>query len=222
MTGPRAERVAFPRSSRLPGRVLPVGFYARDTRTVARELLGCILARFDEHWGWSWGRIVETEAYRGESDPACHGAAGLTPRTRVLYGRPGRSYVYFSYGMHFLFNAVTETDGFPAAVLVRALEPLGGLERIRANRGGREEHEWTSGPGRLCSALGITLDDNALPLQRPPLVLRSDGRRPERVETGPRVGIRKGVDRRWRFWVAGSRHVSRARPGPPSRRRRPA
>ena len=118
-----------------PGRILPVAFYRRDTLVVARDLLGCILARREVDGSWTGGRIVETEAYRGEDDPACHAAAGLTPRTEVLYGAPGRAYVYFTYGMHHLLNVVTERRGFPAAVLIRALNPLAGTERMASRRG---------------------------------------------------------------------------------------
>ena len=111
-----------------PGRILPVAFYRRDTLVVARDLLGCILARREVDGSWTGGRIVETEAYRGEDDPACHAAAGLTPRTEVLYGAPGRAYVYFTYGNHWMLNAVTEEEGFPAAVLIRAIQPIEGAD----------------------------------------------------------------------------------------------
>ncbi len=198
---------------------MPTAFFARDTLTVAREALGLILARREPDGAWTWGRIVETEAYVGEDDPACHAAAGLTPRTRVLYGPPGRSYVYFTYGMHYLLNFVTERDGFPAAVLVRALRPGGGRSRMRRRRGREAERDLTSGPSRLCEALGVDLALNDVPLTGPALTVRDDGHRPERVEAGPRIGIRVGTERPWRFWVAGDPFVSRGRPGPPGGRR---
>lgn len=209
-------------SLRAPGRPLPASFYRRDTLTVARDLLGCILARREADGGWSCGRIVETEAYVGEDDPACHASAGLTPRTEVMYGPSGVAYVYFTYGMHYLLNVVTGAEGFPAAVLLRALHPMSGVETMARRRGRRELAELASGPSRLCQALGIDLALNRTSLTGPVLLLRSDGRCPERVSTGPRVGIRRGTDRPWRFWVEGDPCVSRARPGPPlGGRRRP-
>lgn len=204
----------------IPGRVLPVSFYRRNTLLVARELLGCLVGRMEAAGGWTVGRIVETEAYIGEDDPACHAAAGLTPRTRILYGPPGRSYVYFTYGMHHLLNAVTERAGFPAAVLIRALRPIGGIEAMTRRSPRVPAGALTSGPARLCRALGIDLRLNGVPLSGPDLVIAQDGERPEAIAEGPRVGIRRGTDRPWRFWVAGDPHVSRGRPGaPPSRRR---
>ena len=208
--------------SRPPGRILPAAFYARDTLVVARELLGCLLCRREADGSWSWGRIVETEAYVGEDDPACHARAGFTPRTRVLYGPPGRSYVYFTYGMHHLFNAVTERDGFPAAVLVRALAPEGGMETMRHRRGGRRDRELASGPARLTAALGLDLSHNDRSLLRGDLVLRDDGGRSTRVTRGPRIGIREGLDRDWRFWVPGDPHVSGGRGGRGASRGSPA
>jgi len=194
---------------RPPGRILPARFYARDTLTVARELLGARLCRRTADGVWLWGRIVETEAYVGETDPACHGAAGLTQRTRILYGAPGRSYVYFSYGMHYLFNTVTERRGFPAAVLVRALDPEGGLERMERNRRGRGGFLLTSGPARLTEALEIGAAENDVPLQGGDLQIRDGAPFPVRIACGPRIGIRKAVDRPWRFWLAGNPYVSR-------------
>jgi DNA-3-methyladenine glycosylase len=176
---------------------------------VARELLGCILARREAGGAWTCGRIVETEAYIGEDDPACHAAAGLTPRTEVMYGEPGRAYVYFTYGMHHLLNVVTEPPGFPAAVLIRALHPLAGTDRMSRRRGGGTLRDLTSGPSRLCQALGIDLTFNRVPLRGPALTLRSDGSRPEQIMCGPRVGIRVGTDRPWRFWIDGDPCVSR-------------
>jgi DNA-3-methyladenine glycosylase len=204
---------------RLPGRALPSAFFARNTVRVARDLLGCLLCRRERDGTVSFGRIVETEAYVGEDDPACHAARGRTPRTRVLYGPPGRAYVYFNYGMHHLLNAVTERDGFPGAVLLRALSPERGLTRMIRRRGTERLRDLTSGPSRLCQALGIDLTLNDVPLDGPTLFIREDGFRCPRVERGPRVGIRVGTDHLWRFWLASSPFVSRARPHPPRRRR---
>ena len=204
---------------RPPGRVLPIAFYSRPTLTVARELLGCLLCRRESDGTFTAGRIVETEAYIGETDPACHAAAGRTPRTRVLYGPPGRSYVYFTYGMHYCFNVVAEPEGKPAAVLVRALHPEAGLKRMQRRRRGREGFLLTQGPARLCEALGIDLDLNDVSLAGPVLTIRTDGTMPDRVVTGPRIGIRVATDRPWRFWVEGNPFVSRGRPASPKRRR---
>jgi DNA-3-methyladenine glycosylase len=199
---------------RPPGRILPVTFYARPTIQVARDLLGCLLCRREEDGTHTVGRIVETEAYIGEEDPACHAAAGRTPRTRVLYGPPGRAYVYFTYGMHHCCNVVTEPEGKPAAVLLRALRPERGLARMAGRRGGRRPADLARGPARLCEALAIDLDLNDTSLLGPVLCIRSDGARP-RIASGPRVGIRVGTDRPWRFWVEGDAFVSRLpRPAP--------
>lgn len=205
---------------RLPGRTLPISFYDRDTVQVARDILGCLLCRRETDGTYSYGRIVETEAYVGESDPACHAAAGYTPRTRVLYGRPGRAYVYFTYGMHYLFNCVTESRGFPGAVLVRALRPEAGLARMQQRRRRLSPRELASGPSRLCEALGIDLNQNEIRLTGPEILIRRDRFRIGNISTGPRVGIRKGAASPWRFWVAGDPFVSRGRPGPPPQRKR--
>ena len=206
---------------RPPGRILPVAFYARDTIRVARDLLGCLLCRREEDGSYTVGRIVETEAYQGEEDPACHAAAGRTPRTRVLYGPPGRAYVYFTYGMHHCLNVVTEREGMPAAVLLRALRPEGGLRRMTHRRQGRAPRDLTRDPARLCEALAIDLHLNDTSLRGPVLGIRTDGTRPTRIACGPRVGIRVGTDRLWRFWVEGDPFVSRgSRPAPSNGSRR--
>jgi DNA-3-methyladenine glycosylase len=174
---------------------------------VARELIGCRIF----HAGCG-GTIVETESYERD-DPACHAYGGPTKRNQVLFGPPGRAYVYLSYGIHSLLNAVAEPDGDAAAVLIRALQPSAGLERMRARRGDRGELELCSGPGKLTEALGIGLDANGADLAREPFLLlpRERGWRAE-IATGPRVGISKATDRPWRFSVAGSPFVSRPRP----------
>lgn len=208
---------------RLPGRAVPRSFYSRDTLQVARDLLGCLLCRRESDGTWTVGRIVETEAYIGEEDPACHAAAGRTERNRILYGRPGIAYVYFTYGMHYCLNVVTEREGFPAAVLLRALRPEAGLLRMAARRGRDLPRVLTSGPARLCEALAIGRELNGADFRGPELHLREDGFRVRRVARGPRVGIRRGIDRLWRFWADGDPHVSPGRPGPaPRTRRRPA
>ena len=204
-----SRRAALP-ARRADGAPLPVGFYARDTEVVARELLGCILECHADG-GVASGRIVETEAYVGEHDLACHAAAGLTTRTAPLYGPPGRSYVYFIYGVHWCFNAVTRREGEPSAVLVRALEPLQGVESMRRRRpAARRDMDLTNGPGKLCAALGITGAHNALALQVPPLVIREGERIPaRRVAVTPRIGIREAADWPLRWMVTDSPYVSR-------------
>ncbi len=188
---------------------LPESFYARPALTVARELLGARLV-LEEGGQRRVGRIVETEAYIGAHDLACHAAKGLTPRTEVLFGPPGRAYVYLIYGMHHCFNVVTDAPGVAAAVLVRAVEPVEGLS----------PQARTDGPGRLCRAFGITLAHHRLGLQSSPLYLEAGEPVPEgQVARGPRVGVEyAGVwaDEPFRLWVKASRHVSRA----PSRRPR--
>jgi len=194
-------------STAATGERLDAAFFARDVHTVARELVGCRL--FHEGCG---GTIVETESYERD-DPACHAYAGLTPRTATLFGPPGRAYVYLSYGIHSLLNAVAEPEGRAAAVLLRALEPTVGLEAMRARRGERPDADLCSGPGKLTEALGVGLDANDADLGAEPfrLLAPEPGRRGE-VVAGPRVGITKAVERPWRFCLAGSRYVSRPRP----------
>jgi DNA-3-methyladenine glycosylase len=188
-------------------RRLERGFFARSVHTVARELVGCRL-----FYAGCGGTIVETESYERD-DPACHAYVGLTKRTATLFGPPGRAYVYLSYGIHSLLNAVAEPEGEAAAVLIRALEPTVGLEEMRSRRGDRLDAELCSGPGKLTDALGIGLDANDADLTADPFLLLP----PEPdwggdVVTSPRVGITKAVERPWRFSLAGSRFVSRPRP----------
>jgi DNA-3-methyladenine glycosylase len=211
---------------------LPGEFYDRPVVEVAAALIGCTVA-FAGAGGFSAGGvIVETEAYH-ESEPACHAFAGLTPRTRTLFGAPGRAYVYCSYGVHALLNAVCEPEGVGAAVLIRALQPLFGIERMRARRAangvrlgtargsanagtvGRSlgETELCSGPGKLTQALGIRLSENGGDLHRGPIRICAPSEEwEEPVVVGTRVGITKAVELPWRFCVAGNRHVSRPRP----------
>ncbi|HEY7456933.1 MAG TPA: DNA-3-methyladenine glycosylase [Solirubrobacterales bacterium] len=186
---------------------LEAAFFERSVHTVARELIGCRL-----FYAGCGGTIVETESYERD-DPACHAYAGLTKRTETLFGPPGRAYVYLSYGIHSLLNAVAEPEGEAAAVLIRALQPVAGLDRMRARRGERSSTELCSGPGKLTEAIGIGLDANDADLSSDPFLLLP----PEvgwegEVVTGPRVGISKAVDRPWRFSLAGSVYVSKPRP----------
>jgi DNA-3-methyladenine glycosylase len=186
---------------------LHVAFFARSVHTVARELIGCRL--FYEGCG---GVIVEAESYERD-DPACHAYVGLTKRTATLFGPPGRAYVYLSYGIHSLLNAVCEPEGEAAAVLIRALEPTHGLDRMRTRRGAHPDADLCSGPGKLTEALGIGLDDNDADLNADPfLLLPPEPEWEGEVVTGPRVGITKAIERPWRFSLAGSPFVSRPRP----------
>jgi DNA-3-methyladenine glycosylase len=192
---------------------LPRSFYARDTPHVARELLGQRLVRCLDGQRIA-GRIVETEAYVGEDDAACHASAGRTARNEVMYGPAGYAYVYFIYGMHYCFNVVTEGAAFAAAVLVRALEPLEGLDTMRRHRRAREGADLTNGPAKLCYALAIDRRLNGADLVGgEELWLESDILIPDAsVATGPRVGIRgdaRALAVPWRFWVQSSPYVSR-------------
>jgi DNA-3-methyladenine glycosylase len=192
-------------------------FYARSVHDVARDLIGCVVRH-----GETAGRIVESESYHMD-EPACHAYAGLTERTRTLFGPPGRAYVYFSYGVHSLLNAVCEQEGTGAAVLIRALEPVDGVDVMRGRRGLQRELDLCSGPGKLTQALGIGLSLNGSSLEDGPIVVleREPGEREPRIVVGERIGITKAADLPWRFCDAGSAHVSRPWP-PQMRERRPA
>jgi DNA-3-methyladenine glycosylase len=202
-----------------PSRVLPESFYARPTLTVAAELLGKVLVHRERGGAVTAGRIVETEAYIGETDPACHAFRGRTPRNAPLYGPPGLAYVYVNYGLHHLLNAVTEADGHPAAVLIRAIEPVAGEARMRARRaapgrgdGRLRAEDLGRGPGNLTVALGITTPThNGRPLTRGALTVRDDGEAVASVVWTPRIGVTLGADRLWRCAVPGSRAVSGVR-----------
>jgi len=203
-----AQPVSPPPAS-VPPAPLPAAFYDRPVLEVARDLVGCVVV----HAGVS-GVIVDTEAYH-DSEPACHAFVGLTGRTRTLFGEPGRAYVYRSYGIHALLNAVCEPAGVGAAVLIRALEPLDGIELMRARRGVAGVEQLCSGPGKLTQALSVELTENDTPLTgagpvaiaAPPPAWRS-----VEVVAGERIGITKAVELPWRFCARGSRHVSRPWP----------
>jgi len=192
---------------------LPREFYDRDTLLVARELLGQRLVRL-LNGERLVGRIVEVEAYIGETDQACHASCGRTARNAVMYGPPGHAYVYFIYGMHHCLNVVTEGEGFPAAVLIRALEPLEGVTTMRRLRQGRPDRELTNGPAKLCQALNIDRTFNGIDLCAPgPLFIEAGTPVNEaEVGTGPRVGVRgdeQALTAPWRFFVRSNPFVSR-------------
>jgi DNA-3-methyladenine glycosylase len=194
---------------------LPRSFYDRDTLKVARALIGKVLVH-DTPDGLASGVIVETEAYIGESDPACHAAPGPTRRNAPLYGPPGIAYVYLNYGIHYLVNAVTEADGHPAAVLIRALEPKAGVELMRRRRSTARRKgdaiplaDLCRGPGNLTRALGIDLSQNQYDLTSSRLRIEDQGERRRRVAWTRRIGINVGVEHEWRVYATDSPAVSR-------------
>ncbi len=180
-------------------------FFERSVHQVARDLIGCEL-----RFGDSGGVIVETESYERD-DPACHAYVGLTPRTATLFGPAGRAYVYLSYGIHSLLNAVAEPEGRAAAVLIRALKPSVGIELMRRRRETHDLRRLCSGPGKLTEALGIGLELNGAPLTEEPFELRPRDSwwREVEIAAGPRIGISKATELPWRFCAAGSEFLSR-------------
>ena len=201
------------------GRCLDRPFYTRTAPDLAPDLLGKVL----EGPGGRAGRIVEVEAYRGADDPASHAHGGPTPRTEVMFGPPGRLYVYFSYGIHWCANVVAETDGTAGAVLIRALTPLRGIDAMAQARGpaARRRRDLCSGPAKLTAALGITGDHNGADLVTGDLgvTIRDDGTPVPAAASTPRVGISQARERSWRWYVDGVDDVSRGPVGDTARRR---
>jgi DNA-3-methyladenine glycosylase len=181
---------------------LPKSFYNNNTIIVAKSLIGKSLVRQSRDHEWI-GRIVEVEAYIGEDDPACHAFRGLTPRTKVMYGPPGNAYVYFTYGMYFMLNVVTEREGFPAAVLIRAVEPVSGFSP--------EDPFPANGPGKLCKNMEIDKSLNGISLQSKELRIGqfSGAEKKQDIRWTPRIGISNGRDKLWRAYLYGNPHVSR-------------
>jgi DNA-3-methyladenine glycosylase len=212
-------------------RVLPAAFYARDTVTVARELLGAVLVSTAGGEVAS-GRIVETEAYLGAHDPGSHASTkGVTKRNAVMYGPAGHAYVYFTYGNHHMLNFVTETDGVAGGVLIRAIEPLSGIDVMMSRRAAHRRSasplgikDLANGPGKLAAALGIGLADNGTPLDGSATlsVLEGGQRGTSPVSTSGRIGLSSGHEMELRFFLEGNPYVSDARPGrrAPSRPRK--
>ena len=205
----------------LTGGKLQRSFYDQPTLDVARDLLGKVLVH-DRRGSVTSGVIVEVEAYIGESDPACHAAPGPTKRNEPLYGAPGHAYVYLNYGIHCLVNVVTESHGAPAAVLIRALDPLDGIDVMRRRRArmmkGRrmavepqllENHALCRGPGNLTMAMGITLAENRLDLEGDRLYIEDRDIPVRAIAWGPRIGIKVGTERPWRAWIDKHPAVSR-------------
>lgn len=205
----RRDRKAARRDDLEVGRPLPRAFYDRHPITVARAVLGRLLV-FDGPDGRLAGRIVETEAYRGARDAASHAYRGRTARNAVMFGPPGHAYVYFIYGVHFCLNLVTEQSGSSSAVLVRALEPVLGIDAMRSRRGAVRVHDLARGPGNAARAFGLGRAHNGLDLVAGPLWLsdRAPRRAGHRIGAGPRIGIRKAVELPWRFYLAGHPSVS--------------
>lgn len=176
----------MPKSDRIPR-----SFFERPTQQVARELLGALLVRVEKGTRVA-GLILEAEAYHGQDDLGCHAKAGRTPRTEVMFGPPGHAYVYFTYGMHWMLNFVTEREGFPAAVLIRAILPTEGIPVIEARRGSQPRVHWTDGPAKICQALGITGEFNGSDICASEAQIFVEFAEPipdNRVTTGPRVGL---------------------------------
>jgi DNA-3-methyladenine glycosylase len=188
-------------------RPLPRRFFARNAVDVARGLIGALLVH-ETPAGVRAGRIVETEAYGGTDDPASH-AFRRTARSEIMFGRPGIAYVYFSYGMHWCLNVVTDPQGAAGAVLLRALEPREGVALMRRRAGPLPDARLASGPGRLTRAMGVTKGHNGADLTDGALYIAAGGRRRGAVVTGVRVGISSAADRPWRFGLAGSPALSR-------------
>jgi DNA-3-methyladenine glycosylase len=190
-------------------RVLSREFYARETVDVAKDLLGKHLVRLKGRTRMT-ARIVEVEAYRGGDDPASHAFRGPTPRNAPMFGEPGHAYIYFTYGNHYCLNVTTRVTGIPGAVLIRAVEPLEGILVMRRLRPGVTEFALTNGPGKLTKALGIDKTLNEIDMTRlgPLFITYSNGAQFQ-IERSPRIGIRAGKDRLWRFYVSGNGYVSR-------------
>jgi DNA-3-methyladenine glycosylase len=198
MTSPKAEH-----------RPLDRGFYTRPTLTVAEELLGKRLVR-QVDGATLVGRIVEVEAYIGEDDPACHARFGRTGRNSVMYGQGGFSYIYFIYGMYNMFNIVTEREGFPAAVLVRAVEPLEGIGTMQRLRGTSEVGNLSNGPGKLCRAFGLDTSHSGVDLTGKAIYVSECEDADYSIAISSRIGIRQGTERKWRFYIEGNSFVSRS------------
>lgn len=211
-----ARRVCY--ITRKPARALRMGrlpreFFARYTPYVAREMLGMVLVRVLDTGTRIQGRIVETEAYRGSDDPASHAYRGVTRRTEVMFGEAGHAYIYFSYGFHYCLNVTTEEPGHAGAVLIRAVEPLRGLEEMHARRADKSGKltNLTNGPGKLTQAMAIDLSLNREDLVTSKRLYLLKGRTEPEVVTSPRIGISAAREVEWRYYVSGNPFVSHGR-----------
>ncbi len=187
--------------------ILPRSFYRRDTKNVAQELLGKMLVYFSPH-GKLAGEIVETEAYYGSYDPASH-AYRKTPRSSIMFGSAGVAYIYLNYGIHYLLNVVTEKVSIPGAVLIRAIEPLEGIEVMKRNRKVSQIEELCNGPGKLTKSMSIDIALNGHNLTKKPLIVAGNKRRNIKIKAVPRIGISVAKDELLRYYVEGNRFVSR-------------
>ena len=183
-------------------------FYNRPTLKVAKELLGKYLVVNINGKKLS-GKIVETEAYRGPYDPASHAYGGMTPRNRIMFGEPGHAYVYFTYGMYYCLNVITERKGFPAAVLIRALEPKEGIVIMKRRRKKEKPEDLTSGPGKLCQAMGINKTLYGANLTGQTIYVEDRGEKAGKIVSTNRIGIDEGKEKKWRFYLKDNRFVSR-------------
>lgn len=189
-------------------RKLKRGFYNRPTLSVAKDLLGKHLVVKDGKKILS-GKIVEAEAYIGSDDPACHAHRGMTPRNRVMFGPPGHAYIYFTYGMYHCLNLVTEKEGFPAAVLIRAIEPVQGVELMMKRRKTKSMKNLTSGPGKLCQALGLDRSLNGADLCSEEIWVEDRKEKTGKIKSTSRVGVTNGKNKKWRFYISDSEFVSK-------------
>ena len=192
---------------KIMNKTLPQSFYLTDPAQVAQRLLGKLLFRGSPQ-GITQGKIVETEAYYGKGDPGSHAFRGKTPRSSIMWGKPGIAYVYFTYGMHYLFNVVVEKEGIPGAVLIRAVEPLEGIELMRKRRNVRRLEDLTRGPARLTQAFDITIKENGIDLTQGNLLIKEGQEERFSIVTTTRIGIKKGEKLPLRFYIKGNRFVS--------------
>ncbi len=192
---------------KMMNKTLPQGFYLTDPAQVAQGLLGKFLFRCSPQ-GITQGKIVETEAYYGKGDPGSHAFRGKTPRSSIMWGKPGIAYVYFTYGMHYLFNVVVEKEGIPGAVLIRAVEPLEGIELMRKRRNVGRLEDLTRGPARLTQAFDITIEENGIDLTQGNLLIKEGREERFSIVTTTRIGIKKGEELPLRFYIKGNRFVS--------------
>jgi DNA-3-methyladenine glycosylase len=195
--------------SRRLGKGLPRSFYLRPTLQVARSLLGKYIVR--KYRGKTLaGKIVEVEAYIGPNDPASHAYRGMTQRNEVMFREGGCAYVYFTYGMHYCFNIATEREGYPAAVLIRAVEPVEGIETMKRLRRTNDVMNLASGPAKFCQAFRITKNLNKIDLTGDEIFLTYGERIPSsKIGTSPRIGIKNGTEKKWRFYVKRNRYISK-------------
>jgi len=190
------------------GKKLRRSFFERPTLRVAKELLGKYLV-VEKEGDYVSGKIVETEAYIGKNDPASHAYRGLTPRTRLMFGKPGFTYIYLTYGMYYCLNFVTEKAGFPAAVLIRAVEPKEGVDLMIKRRKTKKIENLTNGPGKLCIAFGLDKSLNGADLCSDLIWVEDREDKTDRIVSASRIGINEGKDKKWRFYIPENGFVSK-------------